>query len=159
MNPTEQYLNEMLMQEIGLDVGPRMRLLDQDTGQTLTFKGKDLVAPNALPNNNVVVFDCYNSTALMQMMFGFYTKKYEEDNGVSIDRSYTKEVKDGKCAMTIIDSNNNAITSTPYQRDTLRYMDLIMRLNGDESPDLSKYDVGKTYYLNGKKVAPKRRKR
>lgn len=154
MTESERYLNELLMKEIGLDVGQRMRLIDQDTGVPLTYKGKDIVSPNALPNNNVIVFDCYNSTALMQKMFGYYTKKYEDDNGISLDRTYMSDTSDGKCTISITDSENNTITSSPYQRDTLRYMDLIMRLNGDDNPNLEKYDIPK----NGSKKQNRGRK-
>lgn len=143
MNETERYINEMIMKEVGLDVGPRMRVIDQESGLPITFKGKELVAPNGLPNGEVMIFDCYKSTSLMQRVFGLFADKFEEDTGDTIDRIHTASAPGNKATMTCVTSDGKEYTSSPYARDSLRYLDLIMQINGDESPDLQKFDTEK----------------
>ena len=70
--------NRMIMEEIGIEVGARQRLYDQDTGALLQFEGKDLVAPGAVSGKEAQEFDPYNSNKLMNQMFTYFTGKHRK---------------------------------------------------------------------------------
>lgn len=141
MEKKEIIFNNQLMNEIGLEVGPGNRLYDQETGSQLIVRGKEMISPGSMGSRDTVEFDPYNSTFQMHRMFDYFAHKYENESGVSIDVTYIEDDKAGGARLTIKDSDNNTYSSKNYKRDTLRYADIIMQLNGDEDVDLTEYDT------------------
>lgn len=148
----ELFLDRKIMEEIGLEVN-NGKIMDQDYGAYIQFKGKQVLAPGAYPSKNYVVFDPYNSTTLMIHLFDLFCKKYEYDTGVSIGYTYQTECGVNGSSITAVMSNQKSYTSAVYKRDTLRYMDIILQLNGDENPFsfLKQFDIPRSVVRNNRR--------
>lgn len=146
MNPMDKEINTLIMQEIGLEIGPKSQIVDQDTGLAIRINGADVVAPDCYygrrgdGTSKSMEFDPYNNRKLMNSLFSYFTEKQENETGVGVLAFYNVDNKEGghvECRMT----DNEVLTSASYQRDSLKYVDLIMQMNGEENPDLKKYDI------------------
>lgn len=138
MTEMEREINTLIMQEIGLEVGRNQRIYDQDTGDALRINGMDIVAPGCYGGKQAIEFDPYNNRKMMGQLFGHFLEKYSDETGVDVLSYYNvdsgSDVK-VECRM----SDDTIVSSKPYGRDSLKYTDIIMQLNGGES-DLTKYD-------------------
>lgn len=139
MTEMEREINTLIMQEIGLEVGRNQRIYDQDTGDALRINGMDIVAPGCYGGKQAIEFDPYNNRKMMGQLFGHFLEKYSDETGVDVLSYYNvdsgSDVK-VECRM----SDDTIVSSKPYGRDSLKYTDIIMQLNGGES-DLTKYDI------------------
>lgn len=141
MNASDKEINTIIMQEIGLEVGENNRIYDQDTGVKITINNMDVIAPGNYCDKQSIEFDPHNNRKLMSQLFGYFLDKHSEETDIDILAYYN--VDDGKngyieCRM----SNNELISSKSYQRDSLKYTDIIMRLNGETNTDeLEKFDT------------------
>lgn len=144
MNKIDLEINNTIMREIGLEVGLDKRIVDQDTGVGLSFKGMDVVAPGSYCGRNSIEFDPYNNKKMMNLLFGYFLDKYsdESDNSVAVSYSVNGEDKN-KAAIECRMADMSKIRSGEYMRESLRCTDIIMQLNGEENPDLHKYDLPK----------------
>lgn len=142
MNEKDLEINSLIMREMGLEIGPGNRIVDQDTQLALTLGAQGIVAPGAYCGRQNVEFDPYNNRKMMGNLFGMFLEKYSDESDIDVLTYYN--VNDNKkdqtgqieCRM----SNNTVITSKPYIRDSLKYADIILQLNGETNVDLSKYD-------------------
>lgn len=143
MDELSYRFNQMIMQEVGLEMGPKNRLYDQDTGDLVKIEGKDLLPPGVQPTKDAQEFDPYNSYRMMTQIFSYYTDKLAS-TGEAPDFSvfYTIDAGKGKKKLEVR-NDDEVITSTAYVRDTCAYADIIMRLNGDDNPDLKEFDIPK----------------
>lgn len=135
-------INNLIMREIGLEVGTCNRIIDQDTGAAMTFAGRELVAPGVYCGRNAIEFDPYNNKKMMNRLFGYFLEKHAEESDVEVMTYYNVDKGEAgavECKMT----DNTTITSKPYVRDSLKYADIIIQLNGEPNPDLAEYDVVK----------------
>lgn len=135
-------INNLIMREIGLEVGTGHRIIDQDTGVAMTFGGRELVAPGVYGGRNAIEFDPYNNKRMMNKLFGYFLEKHAEESDVEVMTYYNVDKGDAgavECKMT----DNTTITSGAYVRDSLKYADIIIQLNGDPSPNLAEYDTAK----------------
>ena len=142
MTEMEKEINTIIMQEIGLEVGKNNIICDQDTGDALKINGMDIVAPGCYGGKQSIEFDPYNNRKMMGQLFGHFLGKYSDETGVDVLSYYN--VDSGvdmkvECRM----SNDSIVSSKSYGRDSLKYTDIIMQLNGGEA-DLSKYDIPQT---------------
>lgn len=141
MNASDKEINTIIMQEIGLEIGENNRIYDQDTGVKITINNMDVIAPGNHCDKQSIEFDPHNNRKLMSQLFGYFLDKHSEETDIDILAYYN--VDDGKngyieCRM----SNNELISSKSYQRDSLKYTDIIMRLNGETNTDeLEKFDT------------------
>lgn len=136
--------NTMIMQEIGLEVGDRQRLYDQDTGNLIQFDGKDLVAPGASSGREAHEFDPYNSTRLMAQMFSYYADKLNQSGEIpEYNVIYNVDLGQGRGRVEMR-NDSDKMSSAVYQRDQCKYADLILQLNGEPTPDLKEFDIPKT---------------
>ena len=139
MTEMEREINTLIMQEIGLEVGRDQKICDQDTGDVLRINGMDIVAPGSYCGKQSIEFDPYNNRKMMGQLFGHFLEKYSDETGVDALSYYNVDTgREAKveCRM----SDDTVISSKAYGRDSLKYTDIIMQLNGGEA-DLSKYDV------------------
>lgn len=143
MDELSLKFNRMMMEEMGIEVGDRQRLYDQDNGQLLQFEGKDLVAPGASSGREAQEFDPYNSTRMMAQMFTYYTDKLAA-NGEADEYNviYNVDLGNGKGRVEM-KNDDDTMVSGVYQRDQCKYADLILQLNGDENPNLKEFDIPK----------------
>ena len=141
-NEVKNSVNQILFDEMGLEIGPRYRVFDQDTGQQLKFIGMDIVAPRCLGGKTSVAFDPYGNRKLMTQLFGYFLNKYESEEDVDVLSYYTVDgtTPDKSCIACKM-SDNTVVKSGEYRREVVRITDLIMRLNGATDVDLSQYDL------------------
>lgn len=155
MNQADREINELIMNEMGLDIGLESRIYDNDTMRPITVNGMKVMAPGVYGGKKSVEFDPYNNRRQMAYLFGYYTNKYAEENGKEVIANYAVDEGDKgriECRM----DDDTIISSGVYHRDTLRYIDLVMRMNGDDHPEetIAKYDIP----FERKEVAPPQKK-
>ena len=129
---------------MGLDVDSSNKVIDQDTCRPIEFKGKSIKYTsdpnkNLLIAKNDILFDPINNSRLMSTLFGYYLTKLEENEGIAFDSYYTKNGNEGRTALEL-KNENEKITSKYYTNDSIKYIDIILKLNGDSDIDLSEYD-------------------
>lgn len=145
MNELDKEVNKIIMQEMGLDIGNNYRIVDQDTGMEIKLNGMAVMAPGIYGGKQSVEFDPHNNRKMMSQMFGYFVNKYSEETDIDMmayyniddDRSGGNNIGRVECKM----SNDEIITSDSYQRDSLKYMDIIIQLNGGDPSYLKKYDI------------------
>lgn len=135
MNDTDKNVNMLFMREIGLEVRKGQRIYDQDTGLPVTINGMSIVAPGFYGGRRSIEFDPYNNRKLMGQLFGYFMDKQSDETGVEVTAYYNVD-NHIECRM----ADNEIIKSKPYQRDSLKYLDIIMQINGGRE-DLSSYDI------------------
>lgn len=140
MTNNDLEINTLIMQEIGLEIGPRKRIFDQDTGMEIKINGMDVVAPGCYAGRQSIEFDPHNNKKMMSHLFGYFLEKRAEETDIDVLTYYN--VDNGnqghvECKL----SNNEVVSSGNYIKDSLKYTDIMIQLNGDTPPDLSKYDA------------------
>jgi len=142
MTEMDLKLNIRLMEEMGYEEGDRKRIYDQDSGCMCAFKGKDIVSPGTAPGKQTVEFDPVNNPRMMNLLFGGFINKLQEEESIPPVSSYfMKQDANGKNIATVVMEDSSQITSAPYLNETLAYTDLVLRLNGEEEVDLQEYDI------------------
>lgn len=140
MTELDLEVNTILMREMGLEIGNGNRIVDQDTGLAINIRGMGLMAPGCYGGSGAMEFDPHNNNRLMRQLFGYFLNKYSDECDIDVMTYYNVGNGDKTCVECKMD-NNSTIRSKPYLRDSLKYADIIIQLNGEESPDLSKYDI------------------
>ena len=143
MNDFDKEINIRIMQELGYEPNRHRQLVDQDSGSPIVINGMPVMAPGYYGGRNSVEFDPYNNKKMMNQVFGHFLEKYADENGVNVSTFYNIDGTDGTGRVECKFSDNQTITSGAYSRDSLKYVDIIMQLNGDPSgeEDLRKFDV------------------
>ena len=141
---------KMFMSEIGLEKHPdpnAVNIVDQDTGNALMIGNKYIIYPGCRSDRNSIVFDPVNNWKVLNYIFMYFLHKWSEENDIYVSSYYYLENNswDKPNAIEIKLDNNgkvNKIKSRMYYKDCLRYLDIIMQLNGEmaSSVDLSSYD-------------------
>lgn len=152
MNNINKEINTLIMQEIGLDIGPGNRIFDQDTGMEIKINGMDVIAPGCYCDDKSIEFDPYNNRRLMGQLFSHFLDKYSNETDLDVLTYYNVD-SDNKSRVECLFSDNSTVSSKSYNKDSLKYTDIIIQLNGGEANDLNKYD------LLEEKESIKRRKR
>lgn len=167
MDNKDIEINTRLMGEFGLEQGTRRRIYDHETGDIRLMKGKEIVAPGAIPGKNALEFDPINNARMMNFFFGSYIQAMEEDDllgGSVMSYSVIPSKTPGKIkAVLKINPEDGTpikeISSKPYKNETSCMADLVCRINGDSTVDMSEYDIDRRRPLQKSNiVAPKRRK-
>ena len=145
MTELDREINTKIMNEIGLDIGPHDRIIDQDTGEFISINGMKMVAPGCASNSygrdKTIEFDPHNNRKLMGNLFGYFLNKLSDEGENSVLAYYAENTPDGECVECRM-SDNSTITSKSYKRDSLKYTDAIIQLNGGDCGDeLKKYDT------------------
>ena len=151
MNNTEFAVK--IMQEVGLEINSDNYVIDQDTGDKLNFKGRN-VKFNA--NGNVplsredILFDPLDNQTMMSQIFSYFTNKLDEQDGRYINVIYSTQPDRYSKGTVSCKENGRIIQSNEYYKDSLKYANLITKLNGAEE-DFSDLDAAP--------VIPKTKKR
>lgn len=149
MEDKDIEINTRLMEEFGLEQGTRRRIYDHETGDIRLMKGKEIVAPGAIPGKNTLEFDPINNTRMMNFFFGSYIQAMEEEDllgGSVMSYSVIPSKAPGKIkAVLKINPDDGSpikeISSKPYKNETSCMADLVCRINGDDNVDMSEYDI------------------
>lgn len=143
MTDLDKAINLRLMEEMGLEEGDRRRIIDQDTGVLYQMKGKDIVSPGSQGGKMAIEFDPINNTRMMSFMFGNFIDKLVEDDTIPPVTGYyiSNHDKEKKVRASVTFEDNTSLSSNYYINETSAYADLVLRLNGEENPDMSEYDI------------------
>ena len=143
MTDLDKTINLRLMEEMGLEEGERRRVIDQDTGALYQMKGKDVVSPGSQGGKSAIEFDPINNTRMMNFMFGNFIDKLVEEESIPPVTGYhiTNHDKERKVMASITFEDNTSLSSDYYMNETTAYADLVLRLNGDNNPDVRQYDI------------------
>lgn len=166
MEDKDIEINTRLMEEFGLEQGTRRRIYDHETGDIRLMKGKEIVAPGAIPGKNTLEFDPINNTRMMNFFFGSYIQAMEEEDllgGSVMSYSVIPSKAPGKIkAVLKINPDDGSpikeISSKPYKNETSCMADLVCRINGDDDVDMSEYDIDRRKNpLQKAAIKPRRR--
>ena len=166
MEDKDIEINTRLMEEFGLEQGIRRRIYDHETGDIRLMKGKEIVAPGAIPGKNTLEFDPINNTRMMNFFFGSYIQAMEEEDllgGSVMSYSVIPSKSPGKIkAVLKINPEDGSpikeISSRPYKNETSCMADLVCRINGDDDVDMSEYDIDRRKNpLQKSAIKPRRR--
>ena len=166
MEDKDIEINTRLMEEFGLEQGTRRRIYDHETGDIRLMKGKEIVAPGAIPGKNTLEFDPINNTRMMNFFFGSYIQAMEEEDllgGSVMSYSVIPSKAPGKIkAVLKINPDDGSpikeISSKPYKNETSCMADLVCRINGDDDVDMSEYDIDRRKNpLQKSGIKPRRR--
>lgn len=137
-------LNKKIMLEIGLDQDDNMRLIDQDFGNELKAPdGRYFIAPNNRSNINSIEFNPAMNSAQAEYLFRYFGNKMALlDEYSRISTYFTQETNpnNGMGYVEIVTEDNQRLRSKNYVNESLRYLDVMMKMNGCDEVDLSEYD-------------------
>lgn len=124
---------DTLIRFMGIEVyvDGSMYIYDDDTctAQQIIINGMYCIYPNEgyEPKQNEMIFDVYNNTRLMATMLSIYIA----NKGWGIDmQKITNNRPDTLGHLEILFSNGVKWTSNAYKKDSLKYLDMIMKLEG-----------------------------
>ena len=141
MIENDKNINNLIMQEMGLEVGPAHKIYDQDSGLPIRINGIDVVEPGYIRGRQMSEFDPFNNRKQMGSLFGYFLDKHAEETGSEVVTYYdipSNEPQKG--SVTCVMDDNSKLQSGDYIRDSLRYADIIIQLNGGEANSLQEYD-------------------
>lgn len=141
MTEIEMRANNLIMQEIGLEVGQASKIYDQDTGLAIRINGSDVVAPGCFRGRQTVEFDPYNNRKMMSQLFGYFLEKHAEETSQDVVTFYDMPTDGDKGSIKCVLDDNSTIQSGKYIRDSLRYADIIVQLNGGKINSLQEFDT------------------
>ena len=154
-------VNKLIMEEIGLTIDNKNRIIDQDTRESITYKDKNMKysSQNSVTlGHSEMIFDPGSNKNLMTTLFGYYANKIEEEEEGYVSMYYEKPNLDGKNILEA-KTDKGLLQSKPYNNESLLYLDVIQQINGAENVDLSEYDADKPLYeekKNTRKRKPKK---
>ena len=134
---------ELMMDELGLYADPSGLVCDQETDAPVSINGKQLVYPAnpevTINKRSDMLFDPLSNPSLSKHLFGFYAEHRSDEDIESFYGMPGVDIKDK--GIIRVQSNDKVIAeSGNYYNDSVRYCDLIMRMNGDDNPDLEIFD-------------------
>lgn len=135
-------INKIIMQEIGLGVDNHQKVIDQDTRETLKFKDKNIKYSsqnNVVLTKNDMPFDPFQTRNLMNSLFDHFTEKANDEDGIYVSMYYDIPGEKGTALEAVV--NGEKIKSNYYENDALRYLDVIMKINGSDTSGLMQYDA------------------
>ncbi len=141
MTELDKEINYMIMNEMGLGVGPNNVIYDEENGNVISINGMNIVAPGSEFYGKAMEFDPHNNRKLMGCLFGYFIDKIASEGDMEVMTYYPKNRADGECIECRM-TDNSLLRSKAYKRDSLKYTDLMIQLNGRDCGDeLKKYDV------------------
>ena len=136
MNP----VNQIIMEEIGLTIDQNYRVIDQDSRQPIMINDKVLKYSqyHCVPvRNQEQLFDPMSQYKQMSILFDYFIDKIGATEGISVDLYY--DIHNG----TALEAKNSerTITTNDYNSEPLKYVDMMMQLNGSSTSELTGYDI------------------
>ena len=145
MEKKDIELNKKIMFEVGLDQGNHRRLIDQDYGTEYKAQdGRYFVGPNSQSGVHSVEFNPALNSRQAENVFQYFGQKMSDlEEYPAIATYFNQEVdpKTGSGYVEIVTEDNQRLRSGNYVNESLRYADIMMKMNGSNSVDLSEYDT------------------
>lgn len=131
----------LMLDELGFYTDMDGRVIDQETDSVVGIKGKTLryVPEDQYISRNEMLFDPLNNQMLANNLFSYYINN-RYDGYVSIYNTAQSPSNNGKGTVNVHTEGDTILQSGEYYMDSLKYADMIMRMNGNTSPDLSVFD-------------------
>lgn len=137
-------LNRKIMFEVGLDQAEHRRLIDQDYGTEYKAQdGRYYVGPNSQSGVHSVEFNPALNSKQAESLFQYFGNKMADVEGSpAISTYYSQDVdkEKGTGYVEAVTEDNQRIRSDAYINESLRYIDIIMKMNGSTHVDLHEYD-------------------
>lgn len=113
------------------------KIVDQDTNQAFTIKGKQVKYANdksaVTLHKDEILFNPIDDPRQAKHLLGIYLDKEETENGIyTITQS---EIPDGDKTKVELRTNDGTYTSEAYQNNSMKYLDMMFRLN-EESKNI-----------------------
>ena len=155
-------INKLFLQEVGLDVTEDGHIVDQDTFNTIQIKKTDTVFKGyGSQHRGSIELDPAKNSKHAKILFDYYVNKLADNDEIEEFSSYNSYITDEEKAKGIIECkthDNEVMKSGEYVNESLRYLDTIMQLNGDPSPDISKLDRTKEEFDKIRRAEDRARK-
>lgn len=134
---------ELMMDELGLYADPSGVVCDQENDAPISINGKTLIYPAnpevTINKRSDMLFDPLNNPSLGKHLFGFYAECRSEEKIESFYAMPGIGIKDK--GIIRAEANDTVVAeSGNYYNDSVKYCDLIMRMNGDDHPNLDRFD-------------------
>ena len=136
-------LNKLIMEEVGLTVNNSNKVIDQDTRQELAYNGKYIKFSSKFEipiSDSDIKFDPISNRNMMATLFAHFATKIQEEDEIYIQSYSEVPSKDGTSALTAY-VNGYVVNTDFYYNPSLKYLDMIQRLNGNMMPQLKQHDV------------------
>ena len=134
MTAINNVTNQLIL-SLGLDIDPSGKLYDQDTGEYLSYRGKNFryskdPGRSLYLTKNDIPFNPLASPKIMEMLTKEFLTKIVQNNEADISTYYT--VSYNNCTgMEAKNSTGNIIYKTHYYMiDTLKYAEFIICISG-----------------------------
>jgi len=155
-------INKLFLQEVGLDVTEDGHIVDQDTFNTIQIKKTDTVFKGyGDQHKGSIELDPAKNSKHAKILFDYYVNKLADTDDIEAFSSYNSYITDEEKAKGIIECktpDNEIMKSGEYVNESLRYLDTIMRLNGDDDPDIAKLDRTKEEFDKIRRAEDRARK-
>lgn len=155
-------INKLFLQEVGLDVTEDGHIVDQDTFNTIQIKKTDTVFKGyGDQHKGSIELDPAKNSKHAKILFDYYVNKLADNDEIEAFSSYNSYITDEEKAKGIIECktpDNEIMKSGEYVNESLRYLDTIMRLNGDDDPDIAKLDRTKEEFDKIRRAEDRARK-
>ena len=135
--------NLLVLAEIGLDIDEYGNIIDQDNYNQLSYRGKAFTA-KVPAQKGQVVFDPLRDQKQMNSLFMYFIDKLGREEERYVTSYYTNGTpnKNVKSSIGLVIDDGVKLNSGNYYNDSLKYMDLIIQLNGKVVGNLSIFDIG-----------------
>lgn len=134
--------SDLTLREIGLEVDANGHIVDEESGNPITMKGKYLkynYGPVKRTSREEINYDPLNNPKLMNMLFCYYSNKLESEGSRGVDMYSTNLFGEDKVVLKA-KVGDNTIQSEPYLNESVRIMDVVLKMN-DSTEDISVYDA------------------
>lgn len=132
-----------LIRNLGLDITEQNVVIDQDFNNIILYQGKKIkytyTGKILSLDNNDIYFDPIENDELMKFLFNYFLYKISIlDN--KYFSAYYNVINDIQQMATELKGDYTIIRSDYYYRESLRYIDLIFKIEGDDNVNLHIYD-------------------
>ena len=126
-----------MMQEIGLEITRDHHIVDQDTGDMLSFNGKlakfyPEEGMTQIIHNGDVLFDPLDNQGMMSHLFSYFTNKLDTQDGRYVSTVFPSTQDKAAKGTISCREGQEIIVSDSYYKDSLKYGSLISKLNGGD---------------------------
>lgn len=132
ITPKQKKLNDFIMKETGLELDQNNRVVDQDTGMYLVINNKYVKYNNTAIyrlNSDEIEFDPLNNTLLAHNICVNYLIKLNNEGVLNVTTFGISNKTRDTLGVALCISGSNRISSDQYNLDSLKYIDLIGKIN------------------------------
>lgn len=127
---TKDDFNNKILQNIGLEIDEDNCIIDEETGDRLQIRGKYIKTEVGEQDYNCIEYNPLENPTMMNKLFGYFLDKNEKETGVGTRvYSHSTTNKKEKGHVILIQEDETTITSGNYYNDSLKYADIIFKMN------------------------------